>query len=52
MSYHNGIRMDKCKKKKISVRWPLEVLRPNDFLNLFTRCKMAGFMVNQIVVGF
>lgn len=35
-------------RKQISIRGPLEVLRSNDFPNLFTRCKMVGFVVNQI----
>ena len=46
-----GYGWSNVREKKISVRWPLEVLRSNDFLNLFTRCKMVGFVVNQIV-GF
>ena len=34
-------------RKQISIRGPLEVLWSNDFPNLFTRCKMVGFVVNQ-----
>lgn len=38
--------MVKC-KKKISIRDPLEILKSNDFPNLFTRCKTVGLVVNQ-----
>ena len=33
--------------KKNLYQGPLEVLRSNDFPNLFTRCKTVGFVVNH-----